>query len=517
MRIRSIFSILFRDILIPVVKLPFLFIKALVKMLQGVYDRLIRQLRFSVTFRITSMYAMVIGFILSLLSIGIMGSGFAYVMKSESDDLRKDFLLISSYMQGGDIQQDRLTQLAQLNGTSITVFDEKQKVIFTTEEEPAAAIFIDIEKNKVNVVERVAENQAFIASSERPENTIPKQVFNEYGYAMVLNDRIGDGVNTPYVQIINKLSQETVYAGIFIFTLITLVIVIIIIIVIVGYVTSKRLLQPIYEMTDTVKNVSMNQLDKRLDIRGSQNEFKDLAGTFNDMLDRLKSSYEMQNQFVSDASHELRTPISVIQGYANLLDRWGKDDRKVLDEAVAAIKSESESMKNLIEQLLFLARGDKDTQKLENQDFDTKELIDEIIKESRLIDEEHDIVSGRNESILINADRGLLKEAIRIFVDNSVKFTPAGGKIQLQCYSQEETAVITVEDNGIGISKEDLPHVFDRFYKADKSRTKNTGGTGLGMAIAKWIISKHGGTIRIESEINAGTKIIIALSASSMK
>ncbi|MDF2531504.1 MAG: ATP-binding region ATPase domain protein, partial [Clostridia bacterium] len=279
------------------------------------------------------------------------------------------------------------------------------------------------------------------------------------------------------------------------------------VIVIIGVMASKRLLRPIKQMTDAVNNVTINQLDMRLDITGSQNEFKDLAGTFNNMLDRLQSSYEMQSQFVSDASHELRTPISVIQGYVNLLDRWGKNDNKVLEESITAIKSEAEDMKNLIENLLFLARGDKDVQKVEKKDFNINELIEEIIRETKLIDDKHEIIYKRNEGISIYADYSLIKEAIRIFVDNSLKYTPEGGRIELQCYSQNNNAVITVEDTGRGIPREDLPHVFERFYRADKSRTKQTGGTGLGMAIAKWIVLRHGGTIKVQSEINIGTKI----------
>jgi two-component system, OmpR family, sensor histidine kinase ArlS len=458
------------------------------------------------------MYAFIISFILLLLSVGILGSGFAYVMKSESDDLQSDFLLISSYIQENqEIPRERIEQLGQLSDTSITIFDMKQKVIFTTEKQSEAVIFIDENKNRDHVIERVSQNQIFIANTARPENTIPKEVFNKYGYALVLNDSIGEGSNLKFVQIINKLSQETVYAGIFIFTLIALEILFIFFITITGYLASKKLLGPIYAMTETVKNVTINQLDARINVRGSQNEFRDLAKTFNSMLDRLQSSYEMQNQFVSDASHELRTPISVIQGYANLLDRWGKDDRQVLEEAILAIKTESEDMKNLIEKLLFLARGDKETQRIEKTDFDTKELIDEVIKETKLIDDTHEIVSVRNEGIIFNADRSLLKEVLRIFVDNSVKYTPAGGKIELQCYSQDNRILLIVEDNGTGISKEDLPYIFDRFYRADKSRTKNTGGTGLGMAIAKWIVLKHGGDIKVQSEINIGTKITISL------
>lgn len=274
---------------------------------------------------------------------------------------------------------------------------------------------------------------------------------------------------------------------------------------------SKRMLLPVKKMTETVKQISIQDLNTRLDVRGSKDELKDLAKTFNDMLDRLQKSVESQNQFVSDASHELRTPISVIQGYANLLDRWGKEDKAVLEESIDAIKSEAENMKNLVEKLLFLARSDKHTQKVEFLDFSMNDLINEIIKETKLIDSKHEILCEYNDTLIFNGDRNLLKEAIRIFVDNSIKYTPDGGTIKINSLIKNNQLIIEAGDNGIGISKEDLPHIFDRFYRADKSRTKQTGGTGLGLSIAKWIILRHKGTIEVKSRLNFGTKISIIL------
>lgn len=270
---------------------------------------------------------------------------------------------------------------------------------------------------------------------------------------------------------------------------------------------SKKFLSPVEKMTNTVREISINDLNKRLNIKGSKNELKDLAKTFNEMLDRIESSVKQQNQFVSDASHELRTPISVIQGYANLLHRWGKDDREILEESICAIKSESENMKDLIEKLLFLARGDKKAQKVEKEEFILGELIEELIKETKLVHKDHHIESEHNEKFSVYADRKLIKEALRIFMDNSIKYTKEGGIIKLDCYFAEDinAAVITVADTGIGISKEHIPHIFERFYRADESRTKSSGGTGLGLSIAKWILDIHKGKIDVWSELDIGT------------
>lgn len=315
------------------------------------------------------------------------------------------------------------------------------------------------------------------------------------------------GSYNSYLQSGSKGNYTNILSGIlFGFSILGIVF-----IAVAGSKTSRRLLSPIDKMTKMVKDISINELDKRLDVSGSKDELKDLAKTFNDTLDRLENSVEIQNQFVSDASHELRTPISVIQGYANLIDRWGKDDPQILEESITSIKIEAEVMKNLVEKLLFLARGDKNTQKVDKQKFMLNEVIDEVLRETVMIDRIHNINNNKNEEIQIYADRNLLKEAIRIFVDNSIKYTPTGGNITLDSWSKGKNAVITIEDTGIGIAKEDIPNIFNRFYRADKSRTKASGGTGLGLAISKWIIEHHNGTISVTSQLNVGTIIKVEI------
>ena len=270
---------------------------------------------------------------------------------------------------------------------------------------------------------------------------------------------------------------------------------------------SKKAMAQVDIMREEVEEISINNLNKRLDVSGSKNELRDLAKTFNLMLENIQKSVEVQNQFVSDASHELRTPIAVIQGYANLISRWGKNDKEVLEESIDAIKEESESMKKLIESLLFLSRSDKNTQVIEKEDFELHKLIDEIVKESTMIDDKHTIVSKNNEIITINGDKSLIKEAIRIFVDNSIKYTPENGNIEINTFLKTKGVYIVIEDDGIGISKGDLPKMFNRFYRCDKSRNKNSGGTGLGLSIAKYIIENHNGKIKVYSKLNEGTII----------
>lgn len=267
----------------------------------------------------------------------------------------------------------------------------------------------------------------------------------------------------------------------------------------------------IKHLAGTISTIDVKQLDRHISVDSSQDELKDLAHAINDMLNRISRSYQSQVRFVSDASHELRTPISVIQGYANLLDRWGKHDEKTMQESIDAIKSETESMKELVEQLLFLARGDSDTMKLDLEVFETCSLLDEIIRETHLIDSTHLFETWLNRPAYLKADQQLIKQAVRILVDNSIKFTPAGEKIIIKAFVKEGMVNIQVQDNGIGIPPGDVTHVFDRFYRSDESRARKTGGSGLGLSIAKWIIERHGGHFEVLSRVDIGTRITVML------
>ncbi len=275
---------------------------------------------------------------------------------------------------------------------------------------------------------------------------------------------------------------------------------------------SHKHLKPLRNMTQRVKDISVNNLDTRIDIRGTKDELKDLAFTFNNMMDEIENSYEKQKQFVSDASHELRTPIAVIKGYASMVNRWGKEDENVLDESIKAIEDEARNMQSLVESLLFLARRDKGTLEMEMERFNAKDFANEIIKESGLIDSKHKILGFIEYDGDIYASPDKLKQAIRVFVDNSMKYTPENGEIHVSLKASQKDVYFVIKDTGVGISQEDLPRIFERFYRADQARTRNDkSGTGLGLAIAKVIIEQHQGKINIESQLGKGTTITIIL------
>lgn len=266
-------------------------------------------------------------------------------------------------------------------------------------------------------------------------------------------------------------------------------------------------------LAGVISSIDANKLDEGISIDSSQEELKDLASAINDMLYRINDSYQSQVQFVSDASHELRTPISVIQGYVNLLDRWGKKDEKTMQESIDAIKDETQNMKELVEQLLFLARGDNETIQLHKETFDAGEVVKTIVKEAQMIDTDHIFQMDIGEESFVEADKQLMKQAIRILVDNSIKYTPSGGIVSLKVIKEGKSLRITVQDSGIGIPAESIPRIFDRFYRSDESRARKTGGSGLGLSIAQWIIQRHGAHFEVLSRVDIGTRITIVMDA----
>ncbi len=278
-----------------------------------------------------------------------------------------------------------------------------------------------------------------------------------------------------------------------------------------GRYTTRRNLRTIDELTGKISAITSQNLNLRLNVSDSTDELVNLAVTFNRMMERLERSYEKQNRFVSDASHELRTPISVIQGYARMLDRWGKSDPAILDESITAISKESRNMQDLVEKLLFIARNDRDSLVLVMEPFDMTELVEELGKETAMLETGHTIVCQAQPGIRLHGDRNRIKQSLRVFIDNALKYTDKSGTISLSLIQKNGMAEATVQDTGIGIPEKDLPNVFDRFFRVDEARERNTGGHGLGLSIARIIVLRHGGKITVGSKPGSGTRFTVHL------
>lgn len=274
---------------------------------------------------------------------------------------------------------------------------------------------------------------------------------------------------------------------------------------------NKRIFKPISNLTETARNLTVTNLhSERLPVHGTEKELRELTQVFNEMLDRLERSYESQKQFVSNASHELRTPIAVIQGYSRMLARWGSSDPEILKEAVDAIGDESKAMQELVEKLLFLSRHDRKTLKVQKEWFSMGEVVEDMVKETRMVTENREIKARIIQNVSVYGDDQLLKQAIRVLIDNAIKYSSDGDTITIGCENRNGNCVLTVEDTGRGMKKEDVDHMFERFYRSDDIRGK-IDGHGLGLSIARLIILAHAGTIKIRTQYTVGTSFTIII------
>ena len=264
-------------------------------------------------------------------------------------------------------------------------------------------------------------------------------------------------------------------------------------------------------LEEAIRNASEENTyeNGELKISTGDDDLKSIETALNGLLRRMQEGYRQQVRFVSDASHELRTPIAVIQGYADMLDRWGKTDPEILQEGITSIRNESEHMHNLVEQLLFLARGDSGRTKLNKEEVKLSDLMREAYEESVMIDEKHVYRFRQVDEPTAQVDAGLLKQAVRILIDNAAKYTKEGDEIILSCGTEDGHPYLQVQDCGIGMAESDAQHMFERFYRADKARSYE--GTGLGLSIAKWIVDKHNGHFEVLSRQDLGTRIRIVL------
>jgi signal transduction histidine kinase len=269
----------------------------------------------------------------------------------------------------------------------------------------------------------------------------------------------------------------------------------------------------VHNIASTAHGISEKNLSQRLEIPAANDELRQLSETLNEMLARLESAFSRVIRFTADASHELRTPVAAIRTTAEvILERHRSVEE--YEEMVRQILAESEFTSELIENLLTLARADASPAQLELSSVDARSVVQEIIPGSEIRASHGGLewsVSMASQEILALAERQSLKRLLLILVDNAIKYTPRGGSVRLTLRSTATQAVFEVIDSGIGITPEDLPHIFQRFYRASNARYLNADGSGLGLAIAQWIAVAHHGTLEALSPSGQGTTFRLTL------
>ena len=446
--------------------------------------------------KITLLYAAILFFVL-ILSTAILGIGaYIYFYRQAEVDLDRSIQHVMSNIETGNATEAKFWfEGPVIPGVIVRITDSSGRIVLDTDTH-----FPSIERiEQGRVTTPIWANPDMEVSEFQGGAVYHARRYVEYGgipyqvhfFRTIMTEK-------DFFSSLQRLIFYTVAIG-FVLALLA------------GHFISRRILKPIREFTWTARSIEVERLGRRLDVPRARDELSELARTFNRMLDRLQEGFSQQQRFVSDASHELRTPLTVILGYSDMLSRWGREDKNILDEGITAIRSEAENMQQLIEKLLFLARADQKRQAVNKEAVDLAELLADTIEKMHTVTTSHQVTLGRNDPATVSADPVLLRQLLRIFLENSVKYTPPGGHIHAYSIRSNDgsSVTVTLTDDGIGIAPEHQARIFDRFYRVDSSRTKETGGSGLGLSIARWIAERHDIKLVLKSAVDEGTTITL--------
>ncbi|NIM99165.1 MAG: heavy metal sensor histidine kinase [candidate division Zixibacteria bacterium] len=279
-----------------------------------------------------------------------------------------------------------------------------------------------------------------------------------------------------------------------------------------GWLLARRSLSPIAQITETARRITASNLGDRLKPRQSNDELDHLIKTLNQMISRLEESFERVSQFTADASHELRTPISAMKGEAELLlskPRSIGEYRRVLSNHLEKL----DFLNRMINDLILLSKFDTNEAGLQMAPIELNELLANLRELLGVLAEQKDIEFslGVIKEAHVLGDRTRLQQLFTNLIDNAIKFTPAGGRVDMSLENNEGIAKVSISDTGIGIPEGEFEHIFERFYRVDKSRARVSGGTGLGLSICQWIAKAHHGKIEVESELGKGSQFTVSL------
>ncbi len=278
-----------------------------------------------------------------------------------------------------------------------------------------------------------------------------------------------------------------------------------------GIFLARRALKPVDKIAQTAQEIEENDLSQRINVN-TKDELGRLAATLNAMIERLERAFQRQKQFTSDASHELRAPLAVIEAESSLAlqkERPPTDYRQSLE----TISQESKQMSSLIEQLLTLARADAGKEQWNFTEVNLGTLITNLSADVEVLCQDKGLSCqlGQTQDLVIKGDEARLRELFMNLLDNAIRYTPAPGTVSISLRREGQMAIVAITDTGVGIPAEDIPFIFERFYRVDKSRSRVEGGTGLGLAICRYIAEAHGGKIEVESQVGAGSTFSVWL------
>jgi len=457
-----------------------------------------------IRWRLTLFNALIIGAILLALGLSLYLLLREALLSGAEDTVRSRAVAAARALESGEdpLKDDDVEQLTA-DGVFIIVRDARGRVLdrttdFSTEEEPRDPVW------ERALASGNPEGGTAELSSQEPD----------YVYAVPVNPPAG-----PVRVVEAGKSYEPVEATLETFATVLAIGGLLAFLLSVGgaYLLARAALSPVEAVVSSAREMTEGDLSRRLPVAHPRDEIGRLATTINGLLARLEAAFarreealSRQRRFAADASHELRTPLTSIAGYAQMLEEWGLGDPRTTREGVAAIRQESERMQRLVEGLLALTRGDEGAP-LEIEHHDLAAVAEEAVQTARSAAGEKIALSYLPPEQPVNApfDRNRIRQVISILLDNALKYTPEGGKVTVTVRETNGWAALEVSDMGVGIPEDQLPLIFERFYRADKARASS--GAGLGLSIARQIAEAHGGRIEVESTPGEGSKFTLLL------
>ncbi|MCA1715980.1 MAG: cell wall metabolism sensor histidine kinase WalK [Actinobacteria bacterium] len=463
-----------------------------------------------IRWRLTLFIALVIGAILLALGLALLFFVQEALLSGVEDTARSRALEAAETMESGETLEGEETERLTLDGIFVVVRDGEGGILTQT----------------VNLPSRMEESETAwsqaLQGGSPAEDTV--EISDEtpvYVYAVPVDPAEG-----PARVVEAGQSYEATHGTIETFGKVLIAVILGAFLLSVGgaYLLARAALSPVGAVAASARKITESDLSDRLPVTNPKDEIGGLASTINGLLSRLEAAFarreealrkqeealSSQRRFAADASHELRTPLTNIEGYSEMLKEWALRDPETARESVDAIGDESKRMREMVESLLSLARGDEGAPlELESQDIDA--VVADAVRNARAAAGSKVTIKYRlPEGKLVAAfDRARVHQAISILLDNAIKYTPEGGEVRVEARERGSRAEIVVSDTGVGLPEEQLPLVFERFYRVDKARTR--GGAGLGLAIARQIAEAHGGGIEAQSEPGRGSTFVLRI------
>lgn len=390
----------------------------------------------------------------------------------------------------GEYTDSLYAQITQ-PGISVSIYNEEADLVY--ESGMNTIPFHPRNSYQLNSIE--GENGLSLSAQGPVHSTVNDQLT---GYVHVTDNLLG------YHQLIRRISIAIVLTGILALVLSAIL----------GYLLAYNFLKPIRQITAAMNTIRQEPLSEvRINVRGGNDELTELANAYNEMLDRMQRNIEQQKQFVEDVSHELRTPVAVVEGHMKLLNRWGKDDPEILEESLRASLQEMERMKSLVQEMLDLSRAEQVEIHYRNERTSVLEVVEQTHNNFQMIHPDFVFILDKDldESVYVSMYRNHLEQVLVILMDNAVKYSADRKEVHLSVSTSLNEVELAVQDFGVGMTNEEAEKIFERFYRVDKARSRNQGGNGLGLSIARELIQGYGGKIWVESVLNYGSIFRIVL------